>query len=184
MILSESWFLTAAPALVAAGVMVGLRFRDDSEPAISDRIFRRGRMPKTVRQAIEREGVRHLEEGLRIGVTHHDSFDLSRSRGGQYRFHPGAVAVTPRRFVAHIRSRRVLNIPLDSRGCTQFTVRREGHDGVRLMVDAAALNDRSRGTLEYRFRSGSAQRLTAMLQEMADDPMDRWRCDENTAEFV
>jgi hypothetical protein len=184
MISSESWFLAAAPALAAAGAMVGLRFRDDSEPAFSDRILRRGRMPKTVRQAIEREGVRHLEEGLRIGVTHHDSFDLSRSRGGQFRFHPGAVAVTPRRFVAHIRSRRVLNIPLDSRGCRQFTVRREGRDGVRLMIDAAALNDRSRGALEYRFRSGSAQRLAAMLRETADDPMDRWRCDETTAEFV
>ncbi len=184
MIISDSWFFAAAPALAAAGVMVGLRFRDDSEPDFRDRLFRRGRMPKIVRRAIEREGVRHLEEGLRIGVTHHDAFDLSRSRGGQFRFHPGAVAVTPRRFVAHIRSRRVLNIPLDSRGPTRFTVEREGHDGVRLMVDAAALNDRSRGALEYRFRSGSAQRLTAMLQETADDPADRWRQCENTSEFV
>ncbi|MFP4030576.1 MAG: hypothetical protein ACLFRG_07230 [Desulfococcaceae bacterium] len=184
MILSESWFLAAAPALAAAGMMVGLRFRDDSEPALRDLILRRGRMPKTVRQAIEREGVRHLEEDLRIGVTRHDSFDLSPSRGGQFQFLPGAVAVTPRRLVAHLRSRRVLNLPLDSRKCPRFAVRREGANGICLLVDAAALNDRSRGTLEYRFRSASAERLTAMLLETLDDPADRWRQCETTAEFV
>lgn len=184
MIPSESWLLAAAPALAAAGAMVGLRFRDDSEPAFCDLILRRGRMPKTVRRAIEREGVRHLEEDIRIGVTHRDSFDLSPSRDGQFQFLPGAVAVTPRRLVAHLRSRRVLNIPLDSRNCPRFTVRREGSSGICLLVDAAALNDRSRGTLEYRFRSASAERLAAMLLETLNDPSDRWRRCEATAEFV
>jgi hypothetical protein len=183
MILSDSIAFAAAPALVLAAAMLGLRLRGDSaNPPIGDRLLRRGRMPRTVRRAIEREGIRHLEEGIRIGVTFRGGAE--RCGDGRCRFHTGAVAVTSRRLVAHVASRRVLNVPFENGGFVRLTTRREGTDGICLEVDAAILHGRTPGTLQYRFRTPAADRLSRMLRETGCNPSDRWRESEITSEFV
>lgn len=182
MILNDPVWFAAAPALLAVAA-VGFRFRGDTDGLpLGHRLLRRGRMPRTVHRAIQREGIRHLEEDLRIGVTFRGR--RGTSAAGRRQIHTGAVAVTSRRLVAHLSAQRVLNLPFDHDGFARLRARREGADGVCLEVDASALNDRTSGTFEYRFRTIAADRLTRMLREATADPLDRWRQTDTTSEFV
>jgi hypothetical protein len=182
MILTKSLVFAAAPAVALAAAALGFRLRSDSLTApLGYRVLGRGRLPKTVRRAIQREGIRHLEEGLRIGVTVHSD---RRRKVERPRVHLGAVALTHRRLVAHLRSQRVLNIPFDHDGSAGLSARREGLDGVCLVVDAAVLNNRTRGTLEYRFRTPAADRITRIIRSATADPMARWRPTRGLSEFV
>lgn len=182
MILDPPLVFAATPVAVLAAAAVVFRYRSDAPAAFLRAPFSgRGRLPRPVQQAIQREGIRHLEEGLRIDVTVNGDFQGTGQRSW---VGTGAVAVTPRRLVAHLRSHRVLNVPFDPSGASPLRARREGPDGVCLIVDATAINPRSRGNVEYRFRTPAADRFTDMIRTATVDPMARWHQTGRISEFV
>lgn len=143
------------------------------------RFFGLGRLPDTVRLALEAETIWFQEEGIRITATCRRekgrfSFFFSRRKSCS-----GAVAITSRRLVGHLFSQRMLNIPFHHT-CFQYLETNVEHANcLFLRLNGKGFQNGSPGFCEFRFYTPRAEQLFHLLQCVTEQHFHVQSCPES-----
>ena len=127
------------------------------------RLFGVGRLPRTVRTAIEPEKIQILEEGIRVIVTYRNFRNSSQYLRRKKKSFSGAIAITSRRVVAYAFAQRVLNLPFRHSCFKKIKAGRKKNGCFFIRLDASQINDKASGTLEYRFITPKAGKLDRLI---------------------
>ncbi len=116
------------------------------------RLFRSGALPPALRQELQSDPALFETEGVSV-VIRRDGRAPGFRASPSYSWHSGAFAVTPRRILGTVRSRKLVDVPYElarAQGPVSIAV---GADGLRVHFDmtAFAIPDVS-GTMDIHFK--------------------------------
>ena len=130
---------------------------------IAHRLFGLGRLPKAVRAALDAEGIRVLEEGIRVSVTYRDFRAPGKRFTRKWRVSSGAVAVTTKRLVATAGRIRLVNVALDDPRLRRLDIGVERPGCLRIAFDPSDFNPRQSGRIECRLFTAKAEHVVRFL---------------------
>jgi len=123
------------------------------------RLLGLGRLPRAVKTALEAEGIRILEEGIRVSVTYRN-FRAPRKRfTWRRRVSSGAIAVSRERLVAYGSRIRLMNVVLDDPHSRKLEIGVECADCLCIAFDPSDFNPNQSGRIECRFFTPQAENL-------------------------
>jgi len=131
---------------------------------IGHRLFGLGRIPRRLRDSLGVEGVRVLDEGIRVSVTYRNYrspgkwFAWKRSTGS------GAVVMTQRRLFVSFYRWPILDIERADSRLHRITMSVPATDVLELAFDAADLDSSRSGEVTIRLRTSQASTLRAMCE--------------------
>jgi len=134
-----------------------------SRKTVGNRLFGLGRLPRRARPALEAEGIRLLDEGIRADLT------LRRIRApGRFilyrrEFRSGAIAVTAQRVVAFVWWGKLFDVPLGDPNLEklEITVPRPGI--LAVSFDVGDFEDGRTGRITCRFSTDLAAQFARLV---------------------
>jgi len=129
------------------------------------RLFGIGGIPKTLRPALEREGVLLLDEGISGNVTYENFRAPGRWHSWKRTWFSGAVVLTQQRFVAFVYAQPIIDVPLVDPRFKALHVSLADDQALAIAFDPAAFHPDWSGSIACRFKTPlAAQFVTALTR--------------------
>lgn len=135
---------------------------------VAHRLLGLGRLPRAVRAALDAEGIRLLEEGIRVSVTYRNFRAPGKRFTRKRRVSLGAIAVSRARLVAYAGRIRLVNVALDDPAVAKIEVEALGPDCVSIAFNPADFNPGQSGRIECRFFTPQAENIVGWMGETAN----------------
>jgi len=127
------------------------------------RLFGIGGIPKTLRPALEREGVLLLDEGISGNVTYENFRAPGRWHSWKRTWFSGAVVLTQQRFVALMYARPIIDVPLVDPRFKALHVSLADDQALAIAFDPAVFHADRSGSVTCRFNTPLASQLVTAL---------------------
>ncbi|GBC63694.1 hypothetical protein DENIS_4692 [Desulfonema ishimotonii] len=141
-----------------------------AKKTLAYQLFRVGKLPRTVRTAIEPERIRILEEGIRVIITCRNFRNSTQFFSWKKRSFSGAIAVTSERLVAYAFSQRILNLPFRHLCFRKMEAGKKENNCFYIRINAAHINEKMSGILEYCFITPDAGNLDNVITNVFNFP--------------
>ena len=130
---------------------------------IGHRLFRLGSVPSRRRGALEVEGIRLLEEGIRVTITYRDYRAPGKRFGWKRSVGSGAIVVTRTRLLVLYYRWPILDLPLGDVRLGALDIDASS-DRLSISFDAHDLDDARSGRVEIQLRSIRAADIVALTR--------------------
>lgn len=135
---------------------------------VAHRLFGFGRLPQAARTALDAEGIRLLEEGIRVSVTYRNFRAPGKRFTRKRRVSSGAIAVSRERLVAYVGRIRLVNVALDDPHFRKLDIGVEQLDCLCIAFDPSDFNPKQSGRIECRFFTPQAENIAGWIDETVD----------------
>ena len=129
------------------------------------RHFGFGKIPEALRNQLETEGLRMLDEGIKSSITYINFSAPGKRFYWKRKWFTGSIALTKTRLAALWRSKPIINIPLTDERLGKVRFEQEENGAFLIVHDATLFHSDWSGTIEYRFRMEQAQTFLDMLRQ-------------------
>jgi len=127
------------------------------------RLFGIGALPRTVRRALEKEGIAVEDEGMPSRLISRDPGTRGARRKQSF---SGSIAVTRRRLVAYAGRRRQINIGNDDAQIKALYVNTRDRHTLSIAFESSVFRDDRHGFLEFRFHTNKALRFKDAIRAL------------------
>jgi len=116
-------------------------------------------LPRALRVTLDAEGIRVLDEGIRVSVTYRSFRAPGKRFGRKRRISTGAVAISTKRLVATAGHIRLVNVALDDPRFRNLDIGVEHPGCLRIAFDPSDFNPNQSGRIECRFFTSKAEHI-------------------------
>lgn len=129
-----------------------------------------GRLPDSLRPALEAEGIELLTEEVPATITWENFRSPNRISMWKRQWFRSAIALTPRRIVVCRGAYKLIDVPFDDAKIRHLHIAQEEPDCLRIAYDAAALRPNESGTITLRFTTPEAGAIAKSIERRRGTP--------------
>jgi len=134
-----------------------------SRKTIGYRLFRLGRVPRGVRPRLEAEGVRLLDEGIRVDLSLRGYRAPGRFFGYRRQLLSGSIVLTSARLAGYVWWGTLFDVPLGDPRLAKLDLSIPRRSLLQVAFDAADFGERRSGRVLCRFRTETAEAFVASI---------------------
>ena len=124
-----------------------------------------GGLPKNVRASLESEGVRIIEEGIRVSVNYRDFKAPGKRFTWKRRGWSGSISITSKRLIAYAGFVRLVNVAFDDPQFRKLDIVLEPPGCLCISFDPSDFNPNQAGRIECRFFTSQAENFAGWLKQ-------------------
>ena len=124
-----------------------------------------GKLPKVVKAALKAEGIRILEERVRVSITYRNFRASGKFFPWKRRISLGAVAVTTRRLMAYAGRIRLVNVTFDVPSIGKLDITVECPNCLCIVFGPSDFNPGQSGQIECRFHTPQAEHIAKWIEQ-------------------
>ena len=124
-----------------------------------------GELPKAVKAALRAEGIRILEEGVRVSVIYRNFRASGKFFAWKHRVSFGAIAVTTRRLMAYAGCIRLVNVMFNDPSISKLDISVECPNCLCIVFDPSDFNPSQSGQIECRFYTPQAEHIAKWIDQ-------------------
>ncbi len=125
---------------------------------------RRGRLPHTLREELQREGIMLLAEKVRGSITLRDYRGPGKRSAFSRNGFSGAIVLTQQRFIVRNTFRSLVELPIDEARSDLLDLCADGSDTLLIRFDPSRFQANTGGAVEIRLRTSLARSIVDSLR--------------------
>ena len=134
------------------------------EKTLLYKLFGFGKMPSEIKESLQHEGIRFLEEGIRVSVTYKNFRTPVKYHSLKKEFFPGSLALTENRVIGFAYTKRIINVGFDETKFDYLDIVLEKEKKLAVTFDVSKFQDDMSGILTYRSSTPNALGIAEFIE--------------------